>query len=469
MPLPTSGGRPLPALLLAGLLAASCIEVAPRPLDLAASAARLTERRLDGPEVRALMSQLGLTPPAAGEPWGLDELAAAAWALRTEVAQARAEIEAAEIAEVAAGQKPRLSLALTPEFVTNAMRGTNPWTIALALAWPFETGGKRRARAAEARAETAVATARLAETLWSLRGEVARAFMGLELARRDAELRAGEIEAQRALVGWVGTLVRLGAASKPDELAASAELGQAEAQAAAAGAEVVAARGRLALALSLPLPSLETIPLERPRFDELPSTAALAPPDVLEQAVRNRLDIHRAVAEYAVKEAALCRAAADQRPTLDLGPGLTYDQGQRKLAFGVGLTLPSPAAERTAIRGALAARERAGLAVERVQAEALAATSAALARFAAVSAALAEAKKAELAGAAAVAAEKRLELGVSDRGEVLAARRLALDRRRAVAAGERLVVEALAALEEAVGRPLWPATRLQGGAEGGSR
>lgn len=452
--------RTTACLVAAGLLTA-CIHEAPKPLDLTATAARLAARSLASPEVAALSARLGRQAPAAGDAWGPDDLVVAAWALRAEVAAGALEVVKARGAEEGAGRRQRPALSLTPEFATHLEGAANPWTIALALAWPFELGGKREARQNEARAATAVALGHFAETLWAVRQEVVGARLELELAARELALAHDEVAARRELAAWVETLLRLGAASQPERQSALLELAKAEAARRAAATAELAARGRLATALALPLPSLDGLSLAELDLAALPAAAELAEADLAAEAVANRLDLHRAVAEYAVAEGALASELARQVPDLTLGPGLTFDQGQRKLVFGAGLTLPDPVAQRLAIRQALLGREQVGLAVERVQAAALAATAAASAGYAAAQEAVAEATAALDEGRQGVAlAEKRLALGAGDRGEVLTARALAGEQQRALITAQRAAVDAVMALEAAVERPVWPPSTL---------
>ncbi|MFN7960779.1 MAG: TolC family protein, partial [Thermoanaerobaculia bacterium] len=326
---------------------------------------------------------------------------------------------------------------------------------------PFEPAAKRQARVARSQAETRLAALDLAATLWQLRQEVARAWEELALARAEEALAGEEVSGRRALLHWVETLLRFGAGSQPDVLAAQGELARAEAQAAASATAIVKAKGDLARALGLPLEGMERIQLAPAELQALPEASTFGTAELGGEAVRNRLDLDRAVAAYARAEAALAAEVAAQVPDLSLGPGLTYDQGQKKLVFGVGLSLPNPPAARAAIRAAWFARERAAGEVERVQAEALAAVSAACARYRAASTEREHARAAlEEQRRGLEAAEKRLALGAGNRGEVLAAQALALEAQRAGLGAERSRLEALGALEDAVQRPLWPPSRL---------
>ena len=348
------------------------------------------------------------------------------------------------------------------ELVTSALGGMNPWTIALALGRTFESHGKRQIRTERAEAETALAAADLADALWRVRGEVRRALLDVELARRESALGQAELALRMDFLAWLRTQLTLGAASRPDLATAEADLARAAGQAELARIEIPAAENRLAEALGLPPLGVANVRFATPDLDALPEPFTDAEADALrERAVLDRLDLHRALTEYAAAVADLRAEVAKQFPDWTLGPGLTYDRGDRKLVLGVGLTLPRAAAARAGIERANSLLSAAGAAVETVQAQALAETAGAIERYAAVSETLAGAEKARAERAAAIKnAEHRRDLGAADRGDVLSAGLAELESRRAAFAVRRAAVEALSALEQGVLHPVWPGSKL---------
>ncbi len=429
------------------------------PLDPAATAAHLAARRLDDPTLEATLAQAA--PDSAGT-WDLDALTVAAWQFRGEVAGARAALDAARAGERLAATKPPFSLSITPELVTSALGGLNPWTIALALGSTFESHGKRQVRIERAEAETAVAAAELAAALWSVRTEVRRGLLDLELARRESALTEAELALRKDFSQWLGTQLTLGAVSRPDLATAEADLARALGQAELAHLEIPAAENRLAAALGLPPAALAEVQVAAIDLDALPEPLAGPAADALrQQAVLDRLDLHRALLTYAAAVAELRAEVAKQFPDWTLGPGVTYDQGARKLVLGVGLTLPRKAASRAGIERATSLVAAAGAGVETMQAQALTETLGAIERYASVRGALERAEGAGTERAAAVVnAEHRRDLGAADRGDVLVAALAELESRRAAFAVRRVAVEALSALEQGVQHPVWPGSKL---------
>jgi outer membrane protein, heavy metal efflux system len=57
-------------------------------------------------------------------------------------------------------------------------------------------------------------------------------------------------------------------------------------------------------------------------------------------AVLNRLDVRRALAQYAAAEADLQLEIAKQYPDIQIGPGYTYEEGHSYFTLGLSATLP---------------------------------------------------------------------------------------------------------------------------------
>lgn len=437
--------------------------MAPAPIDRAAldaNATRFAGRTLEAPEIATVLA-LFEVPHGAGEPWSLDQLTVAAWVLRTEIAQARLDVQAALSDAAAAGRPVFPGFSLLPEYVTNGAAAVNPWTVTLAANWTIETGGKRAGRVAERGAAVDVLGARLAELLWQVRAEVRSAWIELAFAEARAATAGEEAALRTDFASWVGAQVRFGAAARPELLSAESAAASARGSAEVAITEVAAARGRLSRAMVLPVEAIAGQALAPLDLEALPLAEALDPGELADRALFGRLDLRRALAEYAAAEAALRVELARQYPDFVLGPGLGYDRGDHKLIFGFGFNLPDPKGQRHVIDRAIFARTRAGLEVERLQTIALAEVSAALADYRAaqpgverVAAALGE--RAAIRGIV----ERRRALGGADRGDVAAARLMEIAEQRTLLAARRTAADAESRLEAAIERPIWPPSKL---------
>ncbi len=448
------------ATLVAGTLA-GCVSAPPAPIDPAHTAERLTTRSLDDPRIARALTSAGLpSPQEAG--WSLDSLTAAAWTLRPEVAAAAADVAAANAAQRVAGQLPNPVLSLGPAYLShNANANVSPWVMAASLGFTIETGGKRAIRKAQARAALQVLQWQSAETLWQTRQDVRKALLEWQLAGLSLALAEQEAALRADISNWVDTEIRFGAAAQPERLTAQTGLAQAQAQLRTARGELAAAQAALAASLGV---VTENLPLERVQpvaLDSLPDPAATPRARWREWSVLNRLSINRALADYQVAEQELRMAVAKQYPDISFGPGYTYDKGDSVITLALGLTLPVLHTERAQINAALAARQKVATHFEVTQGQALAQVDTALARYIAAYASLEQTRKAEAAVATAVSsAQRRLNEGAADRGELLSAQLASVTARRATLDAVRSATSALELLEESVQRPVWPLSKL---------
>ncbi len=231
------------------LLCAGCQHVPPAPIDAAANAVRLSTRSLNEPSVRDALAARGIAAPADNA-WSLDQLTLAAWLLRTDLATARAEVDAARATTGVQVLRPNPTVNATNEKVTDS-GATNPWVVGAALAMTFELGGKREIRRERALASEAAAEWQFGEALWAARAEVRRAWLDLSLNRERVALDTDEAALRQGFLTWVETRVRLGAGSTPERLAALQAANESRSRLAQDGAALASARAELAAAIGV--------------------------------------------------------------------------------------------------------------------------------------------------------------------------------------------------------------------------
>ncbi len=231
------------------LLCAGCQHVPPAPIDAAANGVRLSTRSLTEPTVRDALAARGMAAPADNA-WSLDQLTLAAWQLRTDLATARAEVEAARAATGVQAQRPNPTVNATNEKVTDS-GATNPWVVGAALAMTFELGGKREIRRERALATEAAAEWQFGEALWAARAEVRRAWLNLTLNRELVALDTEEAALRQGFLTWVETRLRLGAGTTPERLAALQAANESRSRLAQDGAALASARAELAAAIGV--------------------------------------------------------------------------------------------------------------------------------------------------------------------------------------------------------------------------
>ncbi len=187
-----------------------------------------------------------------------------------------------------------------------------------------------------------------------------------------------------------------------------------------------------------------------------PSTDSLAPERIQREAVLNRLDVRRSLAEYAAAEADLQLEIARQYPDFHLGPGYHYEESNNFFTLGFSATLPLFNRNQGPIGEAESRRKEAAAQFLKTQSQVIAQSEQALAAYRGALAELKEADEtlAQLQTAREQLARRAVQLGEAD---ALALNGVQLE--GAVAARAKLdaltrAQAALGALEDAVQRPL---------------
>ncbi|HET6202013.1 MAG TPA: TolC family protein [Planctomycetota bacterium] len=446
--------------LIAGAPLASCAAYPPRPLDPARTAAEFEARSLADPGLRAFAERNLPAPPSPWPPktWSLPLLAFAAFYFHPDLDAARARAEVAEAGIVSAGARPNPRLVIAPGFLADTHISVSRWLVGVDLQIPIETAGKRGLRVARAERLAGAERFALAETAWSVWSGLRGAFLDHLFAARALEVAREEESARGEVAGALERRFAAGEASRPD--LEEARAGLAETRRASRAAEGLAAQTRIALAASLGLParaldgaSFEERDLERPEADaDLASQAR-------SDAVLHRLDLRRALEEYAAADASFRLELAKQFPDLDLGPAYEFDTGEHKVRLLASLVVPLFQGNEGPIAEARARREESAARFLSLQARVFAETEAAAERCRGALAELAEAEASlEAAASRERAGRSAFEAGATDRLEAAFGRLARIAAERARLESARKARAALGALEDAVERPVDPAT-----------
>ena len=185
----------------------------------------------------------------------------------------------------------------------------------------------------------------------------------------------------------------------------------------AAQGRVDETQATLAAAIGLPVSAMEHVELSWADFEQPPSGQSLSPSVVQREAVLNRLDVRRALAEYAAAEAALQLEIARQHPDFQIGPGYQYEERNSFFTIGFAATLPIFNRNQGPIAEAEARRKEAAARFVATQAQVIAQSEAALARYRAALQELGEARDSltKLQGEREQMTTRAIQLGESDR------------------------------------------------------
>jgi outer membrane protein, heavy metal efflux system len=348
----------------------------PAPVIPSATARQLESRNLADPGLRAFVERsLGrAVTPWPPKVWNLPTLTLAAIYFSPVLDAARARVAEAEAGVETAGARPNPTLSVSPGV-------PSPYLLSLEALLPVETAGKRGRRVVLARNLTDAARFDFAAAAWTLRSKVRANLLGVLLAGRQLELLRAEEQIRREQVILVEQRLSVGEGARPDVDLARIQLTQNQVAIRAAEGQVSAARAGLAAAIGVPVAGLGSGQLSWPGLDSPPPASSLSPERIQRGAVLNRLDVRGALARYAAAESALRLEIAKQYPDFQVGPGYTYEE--RNNFFTIGFSIPLPIFNRNlgAIDAAEARRKQAAAAFLSIQAQVIAQSEQALARY----------------------------------------------------------------------------------------
>jgi len=318
------------------------------------------------PELTNVLATLPADPAAVPGALSTTESLAAALAFNPELTVQRAQAGVARAELAAARQRKNPIISIVPEHLISAATGVSPWVVALSLVWPLRTNGKRELEIEQALATSDSSLLSAAGAIWSLRATARADVCALELATARAELTSQEAALRADLATRLAKQADAGLVSRYDATRTQLERDQALQRARQGDADLHTARFDLADLTGLPLAALSQRTVTTGCLD-----AALVPvgalPALRERALGARLDLRAKLADYRAADAGLRAELARRFPDIDLAPGYTYDQGDRRIALGISGELPFFARNNAAIARATAQRMRVAAEVEKLQ------------------------------------------------------------------------------------------------------
>lgn len=450
------GRRLRTAALLLAAMTAGCapIAYAPRPVDPEAALEEYAARSTAADGLKRFAVANGYAeadwPPRE---WGLRELTLAALYFHPDMEVARARAAAARAQLATAGARGPIGIA--PQVEHHSIEQDEDdglWSLGLRLEIPIASGDRRAAQRERSAFEADAADLDIAAAAWQVRARVRDRLGDLRAALQRAQVIESQVAARGEMLGMVKRRIEAGMLSANELAAEQLALSQAKLALADAQATVRDARLQLAVAVGLPADVLEKMQL---RDGEAAAPPAADTAHARRLALRNRLDVHRMLLEFGAADADVKLAVAEQYPALTLGPGYAWDQGDNIWSLALGLQLPDGAVARARVRESEARRELAAQRFLATQAAAIASAEAAAARYrAALDRSAAATDQLELHRRQEARILRQFEAGSADRMQRVAARLAVLAAQEALFAAQKQTQQALAALEDAVQRPL---------------
>jgi outer membrane protein TolC len=383
--------------------------------------------------------------------WDLGTLSLAALYFNPTLESARARVAQAQAAVVTAGARPNPSLSVAPGI-------PSPYLFNLDFAVPIETAGKRGHRIESARSLEHAARFDLADSAWRVRSGVRTRLLNYLIASRSLDLLRSEEQVRQEQVNILAQRFAVGEIPRPEVDLARIELSKTHLAISTVEGQIAEAKATLAASIGIPVAGLQEFNFSWADLDSPPSAESLSPQQIQRQAVLNRLDVRRSLAQYAAAEADLQVEISKQYPDIQIGPGYTYEEKNNFFTLGLSTTLPIFNRNQGPIAEAEARRKEAGAAFSETQAQVIARSERALALYTAGLKELTEADQflRKLQDTQLRMTQQALRLGEQDRlslngvqiqNSVLARARLDALARAQSALGE---------LEDAVQRPLDP-------------
>jgi len=437
------------------MVLAGCATFHNRPLAPGNTLAAFEARRLDSAETRhvveaSLQHTVAPWPPRR---WNLTLLTPVALHYSAVLAAAEAHAHVISAGIRVASEYPNPQFSFTPGYNTSSPAGESPWIFDYGLSFPIPTAGRRAAAIRQARALSTAADFDVANSAWQVRNRLRSRLLELYAAGQKVVWLRQQAADQRETSRLLQARHASGEISAPAWLEARSAYKTVQYALVSAKTRATTARDDLAAALGMPAAALQGMHFA---FDEFTRPLGVAPKAAAQRnALLNRADILAALARYAASQYALQREIARQYPSLQIGPGFKWDQGQDKWSLGISISLPVFNHNQGAVAAAEARRREAAAQFEVVQNRVIAQLTRAMAAYRGARDSLSLATQAaESAAQAAQAATAQFKAGEIDALALFFARQTALRSELAHLKALISAQTALSQVENALQQPL---------------
>lgn len=346
------------------------------PIVPSTTATQFESRNLGDPGLRSFEEKNLAHPvsPWPAQKWDLQTLSLAALYFNPSLDLARARIVTAEGAVATAGARPNPTLDLVPGV-------PGPYLLTQDVLFLIETAGKRGLRVQAAKNLDEAAQLDLADSAWTVAIGVRAALLNYLVASRNLELLDSQGKARQDQVAILEQILAAGEMTRFNVDLARIDLSKTTVAARAAEVQLADAKSALAAAIGVPTTALDGAEFSWPGLDSPPSLDSIPVDQVRREAVVNRLDIRRSLAQYEAAEADLRSEIAKQYPNFNIGPGYTYEEQNSFFTVGFSTSLPVFNRNKGPIEEAKGRREQAAAAFRQTQAQAIEKSERALAVY----------------------------------------------------------------------------------------
>jgi outer membrane protein TolC len=348
----------------------------PARIDASATASQFESRSLADTGLRSFEeSNLGHpVSPWPPKSWDLQTLSLAALYFNPALDLARARLATAEGAVVTASARPNPTVDFVPGVPA-------PYLLTQDFLFLIETAGKRGARVQIAQNLDQAAQLDLADSAWTVVIGIRLGLLNFLVASRNLELLRSEEKIREDQVAILEHVLSAGEITRLDVDLARMEASKTQVAIRTAEGQAAEAKAALAAAIGIPVAGLGGAEFSWSNMDMPPAPESLSADQVQRDAVLNRLDIRRSLAQYAAAEAAVHSEIAKQYPNFNIGPGYTYEERNSFFTVGFSTSLPIFNRNQGPIAEAEGRRKEAAAAFVQTQAQVIARGERALAVY----------------------------------------------------------------------------------------
>jgi len=378
----------LSVLLCCVLSSCATQEQAAKPLDSQAITAKILEKDPNGEAFQEYLIQRGYAKERLPlKEWGLDELTLCALYYHTALFVAKEQQALAELAVKSAGLKSKPSI--NAEIAHSNLKNDDlkPWAFGLSVDIPVATNNKRVISVEKAEQQLAAAQLDVAEVAWQLRQQLATELLNYHQNQLERSLLEEALATQTMITAMLEKRVNAGIASKTELSNVNLMTLKTEHALRENHAQEALIKARLAADTGLTLEQFSAIKIKPISIDSTiaKQTNILSANNVAktlqQDALLNRIDIRRAIAEYAAAEAEIRLEVAKLTPDITLSPGIFFDFGDTIWSLGFSSLFNSLNKNTIFLEQATQLREIEGKQFEHLQAQTIAAISQAQVRY----------------------------------------------------------------------------------------
>ncbi len=328
--------------ILLCLLSIGCVtESTLKPLDGNKSAEKILSKDPNSAAFNQYLIDVGY--PKENLPltsWGLDELTLCALFYHTKLDVAKQQLALSEIAVEAAGIRnvPSINGAIARSNQRNG--DLRPWSYDLSLDIPIETTKKRSIRIEKATQNVDIARLDVADIAWQLRNQIATDLIAYHQNLAEIQLLTQEVTTQDSILAMLEKRVNAGLASRTElnninllALKARHLLNNKQTQSQLLRAKLAADVGltpeNFAAIQIKPLAVENTLAQQAALLEEPLESKTLQ-----QEALLNRIDIRRSIAQYATAETEIKLQVAQQTPDITVSPGILFEFGDKIWSLG---------------------------------------------------------------------------------------------------------------------------------------